>query len=635
MQPALIAIAGPLTGATFDLVAEEVSIGRNPDNELCVPSKWVSRSHCQIRKEQDQLKIIDLKSSHGTFVNGIPVKERILEKGDRIGVGDCLFLYAMRETDAQMATLPADGRQLITKTASHLRFQDAPYLQLGSSPPIPLPDSRTAKDLGLLLRISSELSSLRSPHDVQQHVLRVALEAVPAERAAIILADAISGALTEVMALHRGAASAGATWVSAAIAAQVAQSHTSVLSNDLVDTTSGRGSRSLSDPNVQGVLCAPLCVSDRILGVLYLDTRDPGLRFDEGHLQLLTGIAGMGASALVNALHVERLEGEAQRLGAEMHLTESMVGVSPPMQRIHKFINKVAGTDATILIRGETGSGKELVARAIHANSPRAGKPFHAVSCGALTETLLESELFGHERGAFTGAFSQKKGRLEIADGGTFFLDEIGELAPRLQVKLLRVLQEREFEHVGGTRSLKVDIRLIAATNRDLEEAVTGGTFRKDLYYRINVVSLKMPPLRERREDIPLLASHFLAEYGARFGRQVLELSPEALECLMNYHWPGNVRELENAIERAVVLGSGGTICPEDLPESLLEVEPAGTAPMSTYHGAVRDLKRGLVLKALRDSRGSYTIAAKHLGIHRNYLHRLIRNLGLKTAVKE
>src|SRR5438876_12148167 len=225
-----------------------------------------------------------------------------------------------------------------------------------------------------------------------------------------------------------------------------------------------------------------------------------------------------------------------------------MVGESPRMREVFQFIRKVAPTDSTVLIRGESGTGKELVARAIHRNSRRQNRPFVAINCAALTDTLLESELFGHEKGAFTGAVALKKGKIEVADSGTVFLDEIGELAPNLQAKLFRVLQEREFERVGGTRPIKVDVRLIAATNVDLNEASRTGKFRQDLYYRLNVVSLEVPPLREHPQDIPLLAAYFIARYSEKVNRRVAGISPKARTCLLHYSWPGNVRELENAI---------------------------------------------------------------------------------------
>src|SRR5207253_4817365 len=248
-----------------------------------------------------------------------------------------------------------------------------------------------------------------------------------------------------------------------------------------------------------------------------------------------------------------------------------IVGESPAIVKLLQMIARLAPRDTSVLILGESGTGKELVARALHRQSPRAAKPFAAINCAALTETLLESELFGHEKGAFTGAVAQKKGKLEAAEGGTVFLDEVGELAAPLQAKLLRVLQEREFERVGGTRPIKLDIRLIAATNVDLNEASRTGKFRQDLYYRLNVVSLEVPPLREHPQDIPLLAAYFIARYSEKVNRRVAGISPKARTCLLHYSWPGNVRELENAIERAVVLGSTELILPEDLPDSILE----------------------------------------------------------------
>jgi Nif-specific regulatory protein len=268
-------------------------------------------------------------------------------------------------------------------------------------------------------------------------------------------------------------------------------------------------------------------------------------------------------------------------------------------------------------------------------NSRRADKAFMAVNCAALAESLLESELFGHEKGSFTGALMQKKGRLEIADGGTVFLDEIGELSPALQVKLLRVLQEREFERVGGTRTIKVDLRLISATNKDLEEAVSKGSFRQDLYYRLNVVNLEMPPLRDRPEDIPLLANYFAAKYGEKCNRRITGISAEAQARLRSYDWPGNVRELENALERAVVLGTTDRILLEDLPESVLESEPPPAAPGTKYHDAVAQTKKQIIVGAMQQAKGSFTEAAKVLGVHPNYLHRLVRNLNLKDQLKK
>src|SRR4029077_5026278 len=271
----------------------------------------------------------------------------------------------------------------------------------------------------------------------------------------------------------------------------------------------------------------------------------------------------------------------------------------------------VAAADATVLVEGESGTGKELVARAIHRNSKRAKNPFVAINCAAIAENLLESELFGHEKGAFTGAAAQKKGRIEMAEGGTLFLDEVSELALELQAKLLRVLQEREFERVGGTRAIPLDTRLIAATNKKLSEAIASGELREDLYYRLNVVTLTMPALRDRTEDIPQLAEHFLSKASRKCKTRMKSLSEEAKACLIKYDWPGNVRELENAIERAVVLGSGNLVLPEDLPETVLEAGPPSPDEPATYHRSVKEMKRHTIVQALQQAHGSYLEAAK------------------------
>ncbi|MEK7404297.1 MAG: sigma 54-interacting transcriptional regulator, partial [Acidobacteriota bacterium] len=329
---------------------------------------------------------------------------------------------------------------------------------------------------------------------------------------------------------------------------------------------------------------------------------------------------------------LERLRGGNGQPAATLSAGHDMIGQSPAMQAVYQFIAKVAPADSTVLIQGESGTGKELAARAIHRNSRRAGQPFVAINCAALAETLLESELFGHEKGSFTGAIAQKRGKLEAADGGTVFLDEVGEMSPALQAKLLRVLQEKEFERVGGTRSIRVDLRIIAATNRNLAEAARGGKFRQDLYYRLNVVSLTMPRLSERGEDIPLLAGRFVAQFAQRCGRLLLGISPDAQALLEDYDWPGNVRELENAIERAVVLGSSPLILPEDLPEALRRPQ-ACAAAANGYHSAIHTARKQAVWDAVEQAGGDYQEAARRLGIHPNNLHRLIRTLDLRAEL--
>ena len=456
------------------------------------------------------------------------------------------------------------------------------------------------------------------------------MEIAPADRAAILLVEQGTAGFSSIHGRDRRLGANQPVHASQTILSRVLDENLAVLSNDVVSDETLRDADSLMAPKVGSVLAAPLAAQDKLLGVIYLDASSPGVHFDSDLLQLVSALGNIAALAIENARHLEWLGGENRRLHEELNIHHSMVGESKAMREVYEFVSRVAGRDSTVLISGESGTGKELVARAIHENSVRSAKPFVAINCAAITETLLESELFGHERGSFTGAVSQKKGKLEIAEGGSVFLDEIGELAVPMQAKLLRVLQEREFERVGGTRPIKLNIRLIAATNRDLKEASRTGAFRPDLYYRLNVVSLQMPALRERREDIPLLAAFFAANYGQKVKRPVGGISPQARACLMRYDWPGNVRELENAIERAVVLGSTELILPEDLPDSILEETAASGEPVSALHDGIRQAKKELIERAIEQAGGNYTEAAKILGVHPNHLFRLIRTLNLK-----
>jgi len=319
-------------------------------------------------------------------------------------------------------------------------------------------------------------------------------------------------------------------------------------------------------------------------------------------------------------------------LNGEKGLIPILIGESLKIREVLSLIERVAKTDSTVLITGESGTGKELVARILHLKSPRAQGPFVAINCGAIPHELLESELFGYVKGAFTGALRDKKGRLEVANGGTVLLDEISEMSPALQVKLLRVLQEREFEPIGSTRSVKVDIRVVAATNKNLEELVKKGRFRHDLYWRLNVVPIHLPPLRERKEDIPLLISHFLEIYNDRYKGKVTGFSESAMELLLNYDWPGNIRELENLVQRLVVLKGEGIILPEDLPEKIRENGHLHSflrleGEKLNLNEAVTNLERYLITEALRRAKGVKSRAAKLLGIKRTtLLHKMKKN---------
>jgi DNA-binding NtrC family response regulator len=343
---------------------------------------------------------------------------------------------------------------------------------------------------------------------------------------------------------------------------------------------------------------------------------------------------------LQRALEYQRLNYENISLRKQLkakYKFENIISDNDKMQAVFELIEKVSDSDSTVLIYGESGTGKELVARAIHYNSYRQDKPLIPINCGAIPGELLESELFGYEKGAFTGATALRLGRFELANGGTVFLDEIGEMSPALQVKILRVLQEREFERVGGTRTIKVDVRIIAATNKNLEELVANNRFREDLFYRLNVIPINLPPLRERKSDMPLLVTYFIERFNTEKKRQIEGISPEALDRLMQYHWPGNVRELENLIERIAILKGKGFIAPEDLPEKLVPTVANGLMPALDipsdgldFDGAVQAFERQLLAKALERTHGVKSKAAELLQMNRTTLVEKVKKLRLE-----
>ena len=625
MKPRLVAIAGKLHGTVLPISDSPVIIGRESAATLYLPEGAVSRRHSQIAREGDEFILTDLDSLNGTFVNDVPVKRRTLAHGDKITIGNSHFLFLRHDGDiaTQSGEVQFDDSKSVSGSTVRFRFNDAMYLM--------------ARDLAALIKVSTTINAIRGLVELQKKLLELMFEVVPAKHAAILLTDSSEKEgeeeFSSVFALDRVKGPDETIKVSRTVARQVLREGTALLIED-GEKTASLDYESLNKARMSSVLCVPLVMAGKSLGVLYLASNEPDVHFDSDHLQLASTIAAIAAVAIENARHIEWLESENKRLIADAGIEHSMVGESSRMRQVYQLIAKVAPTDSSVLISGESGTGKELVARAIHQNSKRSGMPFIAVNCAALTETLLESELFGHEKGAFTGALAQRKGRLEIADGGTLFLDEIGELSATLQVKLLRVLQEREFERVGGTRTIKVDIRLLTATNRNLEDLIAQGLFRQDLFYRLNVLKLEMPPLRERQEDIPLLTKYFAVRYGEKCNRRITGISPDAQKRLLSYDWPGNVRELENAIERAVVLGTTDVILPEDLPEVILETETRTMPAPTKYHEAVAETKKQVILQAMDQAKGNYTDAAKLLGVHPNYLHRLITNLNLREHLK-
>jgi len=637
LRPRLLVTAGPSKDSTIPLPDGEATVGRDPSNAVAIVDPSVSRKHCLLSKAEDgRFQIRDLDSRNGTFVNGLLVKEQWLRHGDEIATGDSIFLFLVEDDDrvTPASQVEFDDGQPMAETKV-IYPKEVVYLQpeqlLRELPAT----SQVARNVSGLLKISRVVNAIRDLGELQAQLLDLIFDIVPAGRGAILLADGADGEFGSVYARTRHKAQPQLVRVSRTVTRKVMNEDVAILGVDVAGSGELRDVESLAASDVRSLLCVPLSVYHRMIGCIYLDSTNASNRFHEDHLQLMAAVASISAVALDNARRLQWLEQENQRLTSEVRQEQSLVGESARIKEVFQFLARVAPSDSTVLIEGESGTGKELVARALHRNSHRSGKPFVAINCAAIPETLLESDLFGYERGAFTGAGAQKKGRLEVADGGVVFLDEIGELPLGLQVKLLRVLQEREFERVGGTQTLKIDVRLIAASNRDLNEAVRKGEFRQDLYYRLNVVQLTMPPLRERRDDIPMLTRHFVQKNAKRCKVKPKPVSREAMSALVHYEWPGNVRELENAVERALVLGSSEMLLPEDLPESVLEHATPEEVHEGRYHAHVKEVKKQLIIDAVEQNGGNYVEAARILGVHPNYLHRLIRNLGLKDELND
>jgi two-component system, NtrC family, response regulator HydG len=579
MEGELLAITGPRLCERFHLGEVETSIGRSLESHIRLDESGIAWHHCVVQPVGDRYRIVDLQSGMGTFVNGKRISEHMLEPGDQVSIGATVLLYREEPAAAEANNSP---RQTLLRTCA----------------------------LQFLFRAlaSSNSSSVRVL--VETQLLRLIADLAPAIGGAILLGD--NPAELRAASELRGPASRAIS--------------------DLAERVFREGP--VADA-ASGYVAVPLYVRGAVAGLIaaQFSVATPA-RLSE-HADTLAAIATLGAIALETVRDMERLTAEKELLMERLNgsgLASGIVGASAPIQKLMQMVRRVAASDASVLLLGESGTGKEMVAHAIHRSSARAARPFVAINCAALTETLLESELFGHEKGAFTGATAQKKGKLEVAEGGTVFLDEIGELALPLQAKLLRVLQQREFERVGSTQVRKLDLRLVAATNRDLTSAVRRGSFREDLFHRLNVVTLQMPPLRERSEDIPALAAHFLERCAARSARRVRGISAQALAHLMAYPWPGNVRELENAIERAVVLGESDMLLADDLPDTVLD-SPTPQSP-GALQTSVTETKRQLILRAWEESHGDYKVAAAKLSIHPNSLIRLIRTLGLRESLR-
>ncbi len=473
-----------------------------------------------------------------------------------------------------------------------------------------------------LLSISQEINSIQEIDPLLNRVMDIAMKALNAERGFVILLDKYSGEMTVRAARNiSDDMIANKEQISMSAVQTVLGKGEPLLTHDAQEDPRFSGSESVVLQGILSVACVPLRMKERLIGCIYVDSRSQRRMFNQESLDFLAAFANQAAIAIENARVYERIRDENVRLTKEAGSRfrfEGIIGQSLKIRQVLEMVEQIAASDVSVLIQGESGTGKELIARAIHFHGPRKDRPFVAQYCGALTETLLESELFGHKKGSFTGSVEDKKGLFEVADGGTFFLDEIGDISPNIQTKLLRVLQEGEIKRVGDTHVRRVNVRIISASNKDLQDEVREGRFREDLFYRLNVIPIRMPPLRERKEDIPLLARHFFEKHQAKIKKTIEAIAPQALEALLAYDWPGNVRELENTIERAMVLARGTIIMPGDLylPKNVESVGQAQT---------LQDSEKHFVLKILEECGGNKTRAAKKLGVSLRWLHYRLR----------
>ena len=612
----LVAESGPLRGQSIELKEGETGIGRDPKNEVAILDSALSRQHCVISRVGTRIVLRDSGSRNQTLVNGKPARETVLTEGDSIRAGSSEFrlLRYLPLTQSQSNHLfSVDDTQTVV-----LRPADTRYLQV----PVATDSVRDVRDLTGLLRFARSLASVRDSVTLEARVFDAVRDLTKAEQATLIFTDEANGSIQSENSWRR---TGGPSWpVSRTIIRRVMDEGVALLAADVPKEITG--AESLVVTLVRSLVAVPLGAS----GVLYLDSRSPANAFDNQDLELAAAIGNIVALAVANLRDIESLVSENVRLREDLGITHDLVGVSAPIGTLVQHVGRASSAISNVLILGESGTGKELVARAIHFNSDRTLRPFIAINCASIPEALIESELFGHEKGAFTNAIIQKKGRFELAQGGTIFLDEIGELSPGLQAKLLRVIQEREIERLGGLKPIKIDVRIIAATHRDLKDMVKSGGFRQDLYFRLNVIPIKTPALRDHLEDVPILAGHFLEKFRTRTKRKVTGLSLRTRDLLCRHDWPGNVRELENAIERAVVMGMTEVILPEDFPELYETLGPDLSENPNTLQAILRDAKRKAIRRALDQCGGNQNEASQILDIHPVHLSKTIKALGLR-----
>ncbi|MBO51452.1 MAG: sigma-54-dependent Fis family transcriptional regulator [Planctomycetaceae bacterium] len=644
----------------FRLMPGQVTtVGRSSTNRVVVRDEVCSRNHCEVFQSGDRWLLRDLSSRNGTLVNGVTVEgDWPLEEGQIIQIGNCDLgftsdlLHAFPEPESTSQDNTADTAEMmvfddpspesepeIVDRRRENRFRDQASTIGGELDGEP-GTHRTSRDLTSLYRLALDMGAARDAEQLAHVVLDGLFAATRADIGAVLLlpkglrnrprSDELR------VAAYRSVKDLPYQKVSDYLSSTVLVEAEAVLARDVADDSKLVDRDSLGQIHAQSVICAPLIARDVTFGVIHLYSTDSENLLESNDLEFSLAVADQLAVALDGLQDRESLvkglaqvQGENESLRSQLAIDSELVGDSEQMDELRGIIERIASTDATVLVRGESGVGKELVARAIHFRSRRRHGPFVCMNCAALSESLLESELFGHEKGAFTGATDRKPGKFEQSDGGTLFLDEVGEMPPAIQAKFLRALEGHPFERVGGRTAVDADVRVVAATNRDLEEAVAEGTFRKDLYYRLFVVEIQVAPLRDHAEDIVQLAHFFCDQFVKKSGREISGFTPGALAALKAYDWPGNVRELRNAVERTVILCAGDQISEADIQLSTLATTDESSSSSSVVPSggnvSLETLEQQHILAVLESTEWNKSQAARILGIERSTLDRKLK----------
>jgi transcriptional regulator with GAF, ATPase, and Fis domain len=618
------------------------SIGRAPTNQVILKDDLCSRNHAELSFVNGSWYLHDLGSLNGCRHNNQEVKNRDakLNSLDEIGMGRSRFLFVtdlddlpeIPSTPSKEKAKTIEGEIEVKHRLRNTRYSTAyrPNLETTVDPENQTISevNRTQQALASLFRLALEMGTAHNLSELAETVIDSMMESTAAELVAVTAIK--EGTRETEMIRHRYRDPDKKTYhkFSQWVGSEVIRTKEAILAENVQNNPTLKNRDSISDLRASSLICAPVLFEDTLLGLLHIYGTAAKHPFSQDDLEFTVAVARQFGIVWKQLQRQDKLAKANQELKVVLKQESELVGASRPLQDIQEKIARVATTNATVLIRGESGSGKELVAREIHFSSTRKDGPYVTLNCAALTETLLESELFGHEKGAFTGATDRMIGKFEAADKGTIFLDEIGEMSLSTQAKFLRVLEGHPFERLGGNNQIRVDVRVVAATNRELEEAVRAGQFRKDLFFRLNVVEMRVPPLRDRPEDVAVLAEHFLKRFIRETGRKLRGFSPDAITKMEQYGWPGNVRELRNIIERAVALSNGPIIDASDIWLSSIDLEPKRGIPFEPI--TLEELERRHIEKMLEHTNWNKSQTAELLGIERSTLDRKIKAYDLK-----